>query len=62
MIERITQHASAFGLVAFILAAVLLCGTCKKWQWDECRKVGHSATYCAADGAGCFGGTSRKSQ
>ena len=36
----------------------LVCGfgSCKKWQYSECIAVGHTATYCAADTAGCFKG------
>jgi len=49
--------------LCFALILILLCGgvgSCKKWQYDECIKVGHGKTYCTAQAAGCFGGGRRQ--
>ncbi|QDJ96325.1 hypothetical protein Xoosp13_138 [Xanthomonas phage Xoo-sp13] len=31
---------------AGVLVFVLLIGGCIRWQWDECRSVGHGVMYC----------------
>jgi len=45
-----------------LLLIIVVCagfGTCRKWEYDECVKVGHSKSYCAASTAGCFDGPNR---
>ncbi len=46
-------------MLFFLVMLALVCaglGTCKKWQYDECIKVGHGEAFCVADTAGCFNG------
>lgn len=38
-LERI---AIVLGVVAFLA----LVGGCIRWEWNECRKVGHGVLYC----------------
>lgn len=49
-------------MVVFLLLIAVCCGagTCKKWQYDECIKVGHGDAFCVADTAGCFSSNKRK--
>jgi hypothetical protein len=52
-----------FQTVLGFLALILLCGgvgTCKRWQYNECKKVGHGTAYCSAQTAGCFDGGGSK--
>lgn len=36
-------------IVAGIIGILFLMKTCVAWKWNECRKVGHGAVYCAHD-------------
>lgn len=37
------------GFLLFIVMVGVLVGSCARWQWNECRKVGHSVAYCVYD-------------
>lgn len=30
----------------FILMVLFVVYSCIRWEWNECRKVGHSVAYC----------------
>jgi hypothetical protein len=55
------MKAEAIQTIGTLILIALFCGgmgMCRKWEYEECVKVGHSKKYCAAKVAGCFGGTS----
>ena len=41
--------------LAIIIALCAGLGTCEKWQYNECKAVGHATSYCVAQRAGCVG-------
>lgn len=34
-------------MLVLTLGALLLLCSCIRWEWNECRQVGHGALYCA---------------
>ncbi len=53
------ENVMAVVLLVVLVLGLSLSGAMKKWEYDECLKVGHGDSYCAAQAAGCFGHSSR---
>jgi hypothetical protein len=34
--------------IVFALVVLFLLGSCIRWEWRECRQVGHGKLYCFA--------------
>lgn len=34
------------GAILLVVAVLFLVGSCTRWKWNECRKVGHGIAYC----------------
>jgi hypothetical protein len=54
-----TKDEETLRLIFSFVLLVGMCagvGSCKRWQYKECKKVGHGTAYCVAQTAGCFGG------
>lgn len=44
------KNAFRFVLIFICVVAVLFgVVSCARWQWDECKKVGHGDLYCTFD-------------
>jgi len=41
------KWSERIGIAVLILAFVALVGGCIRWEWNECRSVGHGKLYCA---------------
>lgn len=40
------RSSGPFPVIAFLVITLVVLGGCTRWQWRECRSVGHSALYC----------------
>lgn len=43
------RQSGVFPVIALAVITLVILGGCTRWQWRECRGVGHSALYCLFD-------------